>query len=111
MVAFSFLFIFIKLLYQFSEGIPNKQELNIISMKNKGCMVVSIRAGALLILFIILGIAEFKWDVNTYNNLVNLEENVEKDCAQLENAYPYRTVLIPNLAHTTREYTGQKKKP
>lgn len=42
------------------------------------------------------------WFVGTYNSLINLNETVEKQWAQVENQFQRRADLIPNLIETVK---------
>jgi len=39
---------------------------------------------------------------NTYNSLVNLDEDVENECGKVQSAYQRRADLIPNLVNTVK---------
>lgn len=45
----------------------------------------------------------------TYNGLVNAEQNVDAQWAQVENEYQRKIDLIPNLVNITSEYTQFEK--
>ena len=45
----------------------------------------------------------------TYNNLVNLDENVNGAWSQVENQYQRRLELIPNLVETVKQYTAYER--
>ncbi len=47
--------------------------------------------------------------VVTYNGLVNAEQNVDAQWAQVENEYQRKIDLIPNLVNITNEYTQFEK--
>ena len=57
-----------------------------------GCVAV------LLIVLVIVGISL----AGTYNRLVNLSQEVDKQWAQVENTYQRRADLVPNLVATVR---------
>ncbi|QIK16797.1 LemA family protein [Blattabacterium sp. DPU] len=42
------------------------------------------------------------WIINTYNQLVKLNENIKKQWGQVENVYQRRVDLIPNLVNTVK---------
>ncbi|AFJ90635.1 LemA family protein [Blattabacterium sp. (Blaberus giganteus)] len=42
------------------------------------------------------------WITNTYNQLVNLNENIKTQWGQVENVYQRRADLIPNLVNTVK---------
>ncbi|ADN02287.1 LemA family protein [Spirochaeta thermophila] len=47
--------------------------------------------------------------VGTYNNLVQLEEEVKAQWAQVENVYQRRADLIPNLVATVKGYASHER--
>lgn len=49
------------------------------------------------------------WAVNVYNGLVQQEEQVETDWAQVENQYQRRIDLIPNLVATVKGYASHEQ--
>jgi len=61
-------------------------------MKNLTWSVVLIAAGLLLLL----------GGCNTYNSLVNLDEDVENEWGKVQSAYQRRADLIPNLVNTVK---------
>ena len=65
-------------------------------MKSKGCFV----ALALTASLIVLGLIVF--GAGKYNMLVGLEQEVDKQWAQVENVYQRRADLIPNLVSTVK---------
>ncbi|HTX87987.1 MAG TPA: LemA family protein [Bacteroidales bacterium] len=52
-----------------------------------------------IVLIIILAVA---WGTRVYNNLVNKEETVNQQWANVENVYQRRADLIPNLVETVK---------
>ena len=63
-----------------------------------GCSV----AGGILLIVAILVI----WGINSYNNLVTLNETVNQSWSQVENQYQRRADLIPNLVNTVKGYAN-----
>lgn len=61
--------------------------------------------GAIVLLVIIL----FSWGKGTYNGLVNKQEAVSSQWAQVENVYQRRADLIPNLVSTVKGYAAFEK--
>lgn len=71
-------------------------------MKNKkGLIIIGVIA---LLLFI--GYSSIK---GTYNNMVNLNEDVKQAWSQVENVYQRRADLIPNLVNTVKGYAAHEK--
>ena len=46
---------------------------------------------------------------NTYNSLVNLDEDVENEWGKVQSAYQRRADLIPNLVNTVKGYAEYEK--
>lgn len=63
-------------------------------MKRRGLLILSILA----LLLVVLG----GTCVSTYNGLVTLDQAVEGQWAQVENAYQRRADLVPNLVQTVK---------
>ncbi|WP_185856916.1 LemA family protein [Blattabacterium cuenoti] len=53
------------------------------------------------IIFILISVT-ILWITNTYNHLVQLNENIRTQWGQVENVYQRRTDLIPNLVNTVK---------
>lgn len=66
-------------------------------MKKTGIIIVAV--------IIVLGILM----VNSYNNLVELEERVDSAWAQVENVLKRRADLIPNLVNTVKGYASHEE--
>jgi hypothetical protein len=62
-----------------------------------------------LILAIVAIVLVLVMIVVTYNGLVNAEQNVDAQWAQVENEYQRKIDLIPNLVNITSEYTQFEK--
>ncbi|AEJ61745.1 LemA family protein [Spirochaeta thermophila DSM 6578] len=60
-----------------------------------------------IILLIVLSL--YGCVVGTYNNLVQLEEGVKAQWAQVENVYQRRADLIPNLVATVKGYASHER--
>lgn len=74
-------------------------------MKNKALLIgCSIGAAVLLIIFLI-----FSFGVSKYNQLVSLNEEVNKAWSQVENQYQRRYDLIPNLVETVKGVANFEK--
>ncbi|HMN49883.1 MAG TPA: LemA family protein [Ignavibacteriaceae bacterium] len=74
-------------------------------MKNKGMMIGCAIGGVILLLVAL--IATYLIILN--NNLVDLEQGVVKQWAQVENQYQRRADLIPNLVNTVKGYANFEK--
>lgn len=61
--------------------------------------------GVIVLLVIII----FSWGKGTYNGLVNKQEAVSSQWAQVENVYQRRADLIPNLVSTVKGYAAFEK--
>jgi len=74
-------------------------------MRNKGLLIgCSIGAAILFLVFII-----FSYGVSKYNQLVSLNEEVNKAWSQVENQYQRRYDLIPNLVETVKGVANFEK--
>jgi LemA protein len=71
-------------------------------MKNKGC-ILALGLVGLIVLGFIFGIGK-------YNTLVGLDQEVDKQWAQVENVYQRRADLIPNLVSTVKGAADFEKK-
>jgi len=49
------------------------------------------------------------WGINSYNNMVTLNESVNQSWSQVENQYQRRADLIPNLVNTVKGYANFEK--
>ncbi|MEH7011009.1 LemA family protein [Neobacillus niacini] len=67
----------------------------------KGYMVIGIIIAVIVLLGVML--------MSSYNNFVNLEENVDQSYAQIENQLQRRLDLIPNLVNTVKGYASHEK--
>jgi LemA protein len=74
-------------------------------MRNKGLLIgCSIGAAILFLVFIV-----FSYGVSRYNQLVSLNEEVNKAWSQVENQYQRRYDLIPNLVETVKGVANFEK--
>lgn len=74
-------------------------------MRNKSLLIgCSIGAVILLIVFLV-----FSYGVSKYNQLVSLNEEVNKAWSQVENQYQRRYDLIPNLVETVKGVANFEK--
>ncbi|MDO7977317.1 LemA family protein [Oceanotoga teriensis] len=69
------------------------------------------KKGLILVLVIIglFAIGIFGWYFSTYNSLVNLNESLDSNWAEIENQLMRRADLIPNLVNTVKGYASQEK--
>jgi LemA protein len=74
-------------------------------MKNKG-LLIGCSIGAVILLFVFL---VFTYGVSKYNQLVSLNEEVNKAWSQVENQYQRRYDLIPNLVETVKGVANFEK--
>ncbi len=58
---------------------------------------------------VVIGIMMFTTIMNTYNNLVSLDEDVNNAWAQVQNVYQRRADLIPNLVETVKGYASHER--
>lgn len=68
--------------------------------KPKNLTVIIIAAVALLLVL---------WGVSGYNGIVEMDENVNNQWANVEAQYQRRTDLIPNLVNTVKGYAAHEK--
>lgn len=62
-----------------------------------------------LVVIVILVISLFSWFINTRNELVVLEENVDAEWAEIDNQLQRRSDLIPNLVETVKGFASQEE--
>jgi LemA protein len=67
-----------------------------------GCIIV-------VALVLVLGIGVYSFVKNSYNNMVNLSEEVKEKWSQVENVYQRRFDLIPNLVETVKGYASHER--
>jgi LemA protein len=67
----------------------------------KGYMIIGIIVAVILLFAAML--------IPSYNNFVELEENVDQSYAQIENQLQRRLDLIPNLVNTVKGYASHEK--
>ena len=71
----------------------------------KGLLIGLSIGGAILLGIILL----FMWGTRSYNNLVTMNEEVNKSWSLVENQYQRRMDLIPNLVNTVKGYANFEK--
>lgn len=67
----------------------------------KGYMIIGVIVAVIVLLAAML--------IPSYNNFVELEENVDQSYAQIENQLQRRLDLIPNLVNTVKGYASHEK--
>ncbi|HEY9047836.1 MAG TPA: LemA family protein [Ohtaekwangia sp.] len=67
----------------------------------KGLIIIGVIILAVLILY--------SFFAGRYNKMVELQENIPKEWAQVENQYQRRADLIPNLVNTVKGYANFEK--
>jgi LemA protein len=73
--------------------------------KGAGCLGSTMIIAVIFVLLLIIGIP----GCNYYNGMVNREETVSSQWAQVENQYQRRYDLIDNLVGTVKGYAGHEK--
>lgn len=73
--------------------------------KGAGCLGGTMIFATIIVLLLIIGIP----GCNYYNGMVNREETVSSQWAQVENQYQRRYDLIDNLVGTVKGYAGHEK--
>ncbi|MDR2684399.1 MAG: LemA family protein, partial [Prevotellaceae bacterium] len=61
-----------------------------------------------LIIIIAVAVLLAIWGISMYNGLVNSEENVNRQWANVESQYQRRSDLIPNLVATVKGYAAHE---
>jgi len=74
-------------------------------MMKKGLLIGLSIAGVIILALIVM----ITWGVRSYNNLVTLSEDVNKNWSLVENQYQRRADLIPNLVNTVKGYANFEK--
>ena len=70
-------------------------------MKKKGLITV--------IIIVVVVLAIYAWIKGSYNGMVQRQESVEAQWAQVENVYQRRADLIPNLVATVKGYANHEE--
>lgn len=60
-------------------------------------------------LIVLIALSTFSFFKSTYNSLVNLDETVAGNWAEVENNLQRRYDLIPNLVNTVKGFANQEK--
>lgn len=71
-------------------------------MKNKKTLIV-------VIIVAVVVVALFSWVKGMYNGMIDKEESVSSQWAQVENVYQRRADLIPNLVATVKGYAEHEQ--
>ena len=61
------------------------------------------------VVLIVLVFSLFSWFINTRNQLVVLEENIDASWAEIDNQLQRRSDLIPNLVETVKGFASQEE--
>lgn len=69
--------------------------------KNKKPLIL---IGIVALIILIIG-----WLMSGYNDMVKLDENVNREWSQVENQYQRRLDLIPNLVNVVKSYASHEK--
>lgn len=70
-------------------------------MKKKGLITI--------IIVVVVILAIYAWIKGSYNGMVQRQEGVEAQWAQVENVYQRRADLVPNLVATVRGYAAHEQ--
>lgn len=70
-------------------------------MKKKGIITI--------IIIVVVVLAIYAWIKGSYNGMVQRQEGVEAQWAQVENVYQRRADLIPNLVATVKGYAAHEE--
>lgn len=70
-------------------------------MKKKGIITI--------IIIVVVVLAIYAWIKGSYNGMVQRQESVEAQWAQVENVYQRRADLIPNLVATVKGYAAHEE--
>ena len=71
----------------------------------KGTIILLVVLGVI----VVFAISIFSWYTSTYNNLVNMNQDVEKEWSDVESQYQRRLDLIPNLVNTVKGVANFEK--
>jgi len=74
-------------------------------------MSKNFKMGCLIVvgLVLLIGIGAYSFVKNSYNGMVNLDEEVKEKWSQVENVYQRRFDLIPNLVETVKGYAAHER--
>jgi len=68
------------------------------------------KKGTIILILVLVLVAFAVWSVmSSYNRMVEKEQGVESQWAQVENVYQRRADLIPNLVNTVKGYATHEK--
>ena len=63
----------------------------------------------ILIVIAVVVLSIFAWFKNTYNGMVNMQEDVSAQWSNVENQYQRRLYLIPNLVNIVKGYAAHEQ--
>ncbi len=75
-------------------------------MKRIGCWIALSLIGLLFIIVIGIGL----WTMDSYNQLVRLDQEVKAMWSQVENQYQRRLDLLPNMVEVVKRYVQHEQK-
>lgn len=74
-----------------------------MSGKSRASLIISI------VIIVVIIFSLFSWFINTRNQLVSLEENIDAAWAEIDNQLQRRSDLIPNLVETVKGFAAQEE--
>ena len=74
-----------------------------MSGKSRAGLIISI------VIIVVIIFSLFSWFINTRNQMVTLEENIDATWAEVDNQLQRRSDLIPNLVETVKGFASQEQ--
>ncbi len=74
-----------------------------MSGKSRAGLIISI------VIIVVIIFSLFSWFINTRNQMVTLEENIDAAWAEVDNQLQRRSDLIPNLVETVKGFASQEQ--